>query len=86
MQTHLVKQILLFISFWSGVFSNIQAEPSTQTRSIEQLRWAVEQLNLIIRKMPVENWELREQAIQRRNEILKELRKQETRSLASFQA
>ncbi len=86
MQTHLVKQILLFISFWSGLFSNIQAEPSTKTRSMEQLLWAVEQLNLIIRKMPAENRELREQAIQRRDEILKELYKQETRSLASFQA
>ncbi|MDE6575879.1 MAG: hypothetical protein K2L24_00540 [Opitutales bacterium] len=53
---------------------------------MEQLLWAVEQLNLIIRKMPAENRELREQAIQRRDEILKELYKQETRSLASFQA
>lgn len=83
MKTCRIKQILLFASLWSSLFSNAQAEPSAETRNIEQLRWAVKQLTIIIRQMPTENWELREQAIQRRNEILRELQEQETNTHTS---
>ncbi|UPA28100.1 MAG: hypothetical protein LW808_002215 [Verrucomicrobiota bacterium] len=77
MKVHLLKKLSLFIGITSSLFAPLHADTEEEARSVEELRWAVEQLTIIIQGIPEANWGLRAQAIQRRREILRQLHEYE---------